>query len=40
MARMLGYSLLVVSCIAWVLLLLVPLLPASTEQKLVWGAGL
>ena len=40
MARMLGYSLLLLSCIAWVLLLLVPLLSVSTEQKLAWGAGL
>lgn len=40
MARILGYSLLFLSAIAWALLLLVPLLPVSTEQKLAWGAGL
>jgi hypothetical protein len=40
MATMLGYSLLFLSCIAWALLLLVPLSPVSTEQKLAWGAGL
>ncbi len=40
MARMLGYSLLLLSCIAWALLLLVPLSPVSTEQKLASGAGL
>ena len=37
---MLGYRLLLLSCIAWVLLLLVPLSPVSTEQKLASGAGL
>ncbi len=40
MARMLGYSLLLLSCIAWGLLLLVPLSSVSTEQKLASGAGL
>ena len=40
MARMLGDSLLLLSCIAWGLLLLVPLSSVSTEQKLASGAGL
>lgn len=35
-----GYGLLVLSCIAWAVLVAVPFLPLSAEQKVAWGAAL
>ena len=40
MRRVIGYGLLVLSCIAWAILPAVPFLPLSGEQKVAWGAGL
>lgn len=40
MKCLIGYTLLVLSCIAWSLLLAVPFLPLNAENKIAWGAGL
>ena len=37
--RVLGYSLLIISCIAWAALPIIPFLPFEGEQLVAWGAG-
>ncbi len=36
---MIGYGLLAISCIAWILLPSIPFLPLTTETKITWGSG-
>ena len=38
--KVLGYSLLIVSCIAWAALPIIPFLEQDTERLAAWGAGL
>lgn len=38
--KFLGYSLLIISCLAWAALPLVPFLSMDTGQKAQWGGGL
>jgi hypothetical protein len=38
--KFLGYSLLLVSCLAWAALPAVPFLPLETTEKAQWGGGL
>ena len=40
MRKLIGYGLLILSCIAWTVLPIVPFLPLSAEQKVAWAAGL
>lgn len=37
--KVLGYSLLIVSCIAWAALPIIPFLPLEGEQLAAWAAG-
>jgi hypothetical protein len=36
----LGYSLFIISCVAWAALPIIPFLPFEGEQRVAWGAGL
>ncbi len=40
MRKFLGYSLLIISCIAWVALPVIPFLPMENTEKAQWGGGL
>lgn len=39
MRKLLGYSLLIISCIAFAALPVIPFLPLESSQKAAWGGG-
>ena len=39
MTKILGYSLLVISCLAWAALPIIPFLPLETPIKIAWAGG-
>ncbi len=40
MRKLLGYFFLIISCLAFALLLVVPFLPMETAEKAAWGGGI
>ncbi len=39
MRKIIGYSLIVVSCMAWAAMVIIPFLDLETEDKVAWAGG-